>query len=101
LKSIGGDAFSDTAIESISIPASVTSIGDGAFSSCSHLETVICLAENALALGTKNFGSNTADTLWVPAGCKENYMGTAWETAFKTIREIGVSDYPVIEDLNH
>ena len=49
LKEIGGDAFFNTALESITIPEKVTTIGSGAFSGCNNLQTVYYDGDNATA----------------------------------------------------
>jgi hypothetical protein len=50
LTSIGYQAFQNTAITTITIPASVTSIGDYAFYNCNNLTTVYISSNNVLEI---------------------------------------------------
>ena len=60
-------AFSNTAITSITIPDTVTVIGNYAFSGCNKLTTVTCNAETPPELGRNVFDDNTAlSNIYVP-----------------------------------
>ncbi|MDY6409313.1 MAG: hypothetical protein SPK71_05660, partial [Prevotella sp.] len=68
---------------SITIPNSVTSIGEGAFEYCSGLTTVISLIEEPFEITYDVFynyyGETYTGTLYVPTGTKAKYESTpAW-----------------------
>ena len=73
------DAFSYTsALKEITIPASVISIGEDAFRSCSALQKITVLAENPPVLGANVFENvNRNIPLYVPAGSLERYREAA------------------------
>ena len=75
---------------SITIPNSVTSIGDNAFNGCSKLENVYCCAESVPSTGDYVFkGMDIANvTLHVPASAIEAYKTTAPWSGFGTIKAI-------------
>ncbi|GHT02808.1 hypothetical protein AGMMS49525_06880 [Bacteroidia bacterium] len=54
-------------IKTVVINNGVTSIGKGAFSYCSSLTSVTCLATTPPTLSNVNFTSVSTDTLYVPA----------------------------------
>ena len=60
-------------LTSIEIGNSVTSIGDGAFSSCSGLTKITCHATTPPTIEYRTFSYYDAD-LYVPAGCKSAYQ---------------------------
>ena len=81
---------------SISIPNSVTDIGQGAFSGCSGLTTVLSLIEEPFEINSNVFevptfktGINdfTSATLNVPAGTKAKYESMPAWNKFKNIVE--------------
>lgn len=91
--SIGRYAFSMSNISSLLIPAGVTSIGDGAFADCRYLVNVTCMAAEPPYLGDGNqydaWRLKEDNTLYVPAGCRQAYVGNAmWSAAFKHIVEM-------------
>lgn len=65
---IGNEAFSSTAITSISIPDSVTTLGDGAFSNCASLISVTIGADsNLVTIGEGAFYNCTSLTsIFIP-----------------------------------
>ncbi|MFW5780831.1 MAG: leucine-rich repeat protein, partial [Bacillota bacterium] len=59
LNEIKRDTFKNTAIVSVNIPNNITSIGDGAFSKNSHLQTVtIATSSNLRSIGNEAFYKN-------------------------------------------
>ena len=76
--SIGNNAFrNNTAITSITIPASATSIGECAFSGCSSLESIYAESSLPSWLADDAFAEHyNSATLYVPAGAKAAYTAT-------------------------
>ena len=82
--SIGNDAFYYcSGLTSITIPNSVTSIGNYAFYYCSGLTSVKCLASIPPSIGNNSF-QNISDTctLTVPCSSLEAYTASDWNTYF-------------------
>lgn len=101
-------AFNNCSLKSITIPASVDSIGSWAFRYCRNLETVTSLIEDPTAINENVFYSNyvnsewqfTSATLYVPKGTKEKYAATPGWNKFKNIIETD-STNPIIKgDVN-
>ena len=90
--SIGSYAFeSCRKLTSITIPASVTEIGKGAFSGC-YLERMYCKAPTPPALNdyiNENIYQTTY-SLYVPVGCKEAYAAADY---WKNAKEIIETDF--------
>ena len=84
-----------TGLTSISIPASVTSIGRSAFSYCSGLTDIYALRTDPAAYNCSAYAfyevSATLPTLHVPIGSKETYAATAPWSNFKNIVEYDAS----------
>ena len=77
---IGWNAFTGTNLETVSIPATCTKIGEGAFNKCTNLKTAYCYAEMPPFIETDNkdhsyvFGDVHADfRIYVPYGKKRTY----------------------------
>ena len=107
---IAESAFNgNTIIKQVSIPESIEEIGDAAFSGCSELNTIYCLAEEPVALGSAVAAARTrADgdestsnvfngvdkvtcLLYVPAGSVDKYMSAIGWKDFKYIVVIGAN----------
>lgn len=76
---IGKAAFSENpSVQSITIPASVTSIGAMAFAGANNLNMVIAKGSNPAPLGTNVFGSSSMiSNIYVPADAVDAYK-TSW-----------------------
>ena len=85
--SIGDNAFFYcTGLTSVSIPGSVTSIGDGAFYGCSGLTSVTFCGETPASLGNLNFdGCYNLDAIYVPCGTIDAYKSSwsSWTSKIK------------------
>ena len=92
--SIGDKAFYNcSSLTSTIIPNSVTSIGGAAFFGCSGLTSVTCLIEEPFEIDRYVFSSSyNKATLYVPVGTVEKYKATAGWNAFSKIVEIGASE---------
>lgn len=74
LTKIGPYCFTGASITQLTIPDTVTEIGEGAFSFCDQLASITCLAATPPALGTGAFNSETAGfTIKVPAASVAAY----------------------------
>ena len=88
VKSIGGSAFNATQISYIDIPASVTSIGWGAFQNCKSLQTVILRKSTRYAINAEDF-QNVPATFYVPDELLDEYKTAAvWSTFADRIKPI-------------
>lgn len=74
LAKIDSSCFEGALIKQITIPDTVTEIGDNAFYGCYQLASITCLAATPPALGTYAFSSDTAGfTIKVPAASVAAY----------------------------
>lgn len=74
LTKIGKRCFDGASIKQITIPDTVTEIGDGAFLFCRQLESITCLAATPPALGTDALNTDTAGfPIKVPAASVAAY----------------------------
>lgn len=74
LTKIGNSCFNGASIKQITIPDTVTEIGDAAFLFCRQLESITCLAATPPALGTDALYTDTAGfTIKVPAASVAAY----------------------------
>lgn len=106
---IGEKAFeSNTLMTELTIPETVTAIGDGAFAGCTSLEAIYCYATTPIALGsgsamvrTRSGGEETSASsvfdevdketciLYVPQGCHDAYAAADGWCEFIHIEEMG------------
>ena len=85
---IGASAFyGNNTITSITIPNSVTSIGEQAFSDCENLTDVYCLATDVPSTNSNAFDGSYPEymTLHVPAEAIDSYKATEPWSEFGTI----------------
>lgn len=86
--SIGNCAFRCTALTSFIIPSSVTSIGTSAFGYCTGLTSITIEKETPITLTENLVGNPTNVTLYVPSGCAEEYRNASYWSNFTDIREM-------------
>ena len=87
IKTINGSAFYEmTSLQSVKLPATLTTIGDYAFTSCDALTTITSYATTAPTLGTDALkGKASWDAiaancvLRVPDGCTANYAAYSFD----------------------
>ena len=78
-----------SSLTSVTIPNSVTSIGNGAFKNCVNIENFYCYAEEVPSAGYGAFdGFSKNATLYVPASAIEAYKTTEPWSSFGTIKAI-------------
>ncbi|NJB81272.1 hypothetical protein GGR97_000031 [Wenyingzhuangia aestuarii] len=96
LTSIGAFAFSSSGLTSITIPGTVTSIGERAFKNCNELETVIVENSNPIDISDNNVFEGVIlnnVSLIVPNDIAiATYQNTAVWQDFKSIREESTLD---------
>ena len=82
LTKIGFSCFEGAQIKQVTIPDTVTEIGDWAFNYCDQLASITCLAATPPALGSDAFSSDTAGfTIKVPAASVAAYKAaTNWSS---------------------
>ena len=75
---IGKAAFGENpGVQSITIPASVTSIGTMAFAGANNLNMVIAKGSNPTSMGNNVFGSSMISKIYVPGDAVDAYK-TSW-----------------------
>jgi hypothetical protein len=88
--SIDDNAFEGCiSLNSVTIPNSVTSIGGNVFTGCTSLASVVSLRETPCNIDKYSFyGINNNVILYVPVGCRKNYINNDnWKKYFKRIVE--------------
>ena len=93
--SIGESTFYNcSSLTSITIPNSVTSIGECTFAYCENIENVYCYAEEVPSTISDAFYNSNIEnaTLHVPASAIEAYKPTEPWSDFGTIKAIEVAD---------
>lgn len=86
LEIIGNDCFAHAGIEEIILPASLKTIGRGAFADCSKLRTVYCMAKTPPELLDGAVFANTAlEVVYVPKESIYLYRGAKWWSQFKCL----------------
>ena len=87
LRTIGSKAFNSCgSLTSITIPASVTNIGEDAFR-WTRLKTIVSCIDNPFDIGNNTFKYDSDVTLYVPSGTKALYVETPGWNRFSTIIE--------------
>ena len=88
LYSIGDRAFFSCEMTSVTLPDGLHSIGDQAFFWCQALTQVYCKASVPTSASINAFDDNTLmGILYVPIGCKDEYMAVDPWRNFWTIEE--------------
>ena len=85
---IGEGVFQNaTGLTAISIPSSVTSIGDNAFNGCGNLTSVTVAWTKPIGINSTVFSNSGNATLHVPSGSESAYASADYWKDFKTIAE--------------
>ena len=93
--SIGDYAFSRSSLTSVTIGESVTSIGGSAFAYCSKLTSITCKAATPPTLGSYAFHDiSTSIPVYVPCGCVEAYKAASGWEDFTNIQE-SLAEYSI------
>ena len=107
LKEIRTEAIYGTAIESVELPAGISSLSGetwpyGAFYGCDKLTTIISHIEEPFEIHMYTFDNKTYTNgkLYVPLGSKSDYEGTEGWNRFKKIVEFPSPDVNQDEDVN-
>lgn len=100
LKTIGDNAFAGRELTSIKIPASVTSIGAGAFSSCAALTSVTFEKVSRLeSIGEQAFMQTPITALEIPASVKT--IGNKAFQQCKSLKIVSFAEGSVLESIGN
>lgn len=93
IKANGDAAFQNSSnLATITIPESVTRIGESAFSGCTHLESVTLLSQTPPAGANAMFDNTNDCPIYVPSGCLNAYReADYWSKYASRIMEQGTS----------
>lgn len=104
VEAIGGFAFEDSCLESVSIPDSVETIDIDVFNGCEHLKALFVNIENPMEIQIEEKAFDGFERekcrLIIPKGCKANYASHKDFKGFLSIREIGSNDENNLEVAN-
>ncbi len=100
---IEGEAFKDQkSLESLTIPATITEIGDQAFAGCTSLTTVSVFWEEPLAINEGTFEQDVEGaTLYVPEGSERAYAQSGWHDYFLIYGYVEVGDTFVVDNIEY
>lgn len=100
LEKIGKSSFYYDKFETLTLPSTLTFIGDYAFSRVTTLKTLYCKSETPCSLGTGAFNDDMYlfTTLYVPTGSKNAYQSANGWKNFGTIVEYEPSSISSIAD---
>ena len=88
MKVVGEQAFANCPnLKSVSLPSSLSSIGDKAFSDCRALATLEVRMRRPLVIGASTFRNCGTARLLVPKGKKGDYLSANVWKDFATIEE--------------
>lgn len=91
---ISSEAFTGaTNLQKVTLPSTLTGIGDNAFDDCTSITTMVSLAMYPPSLGSQALTGidRTTATLYVPIGTKTTYSATTVWKKFATIIELDES----------
>ena len=95
--SIGYEGFMNcTRLKSVIIGNSVASIGYRAFYDCSDLTSVTALTSTPVSISQDAFTNRTNAILYVPKGSKEAYQAASYWKEFKEIKNIPIPTHKLI-----
>jgi hypothetical protein len=94
------EAFYESHLTTITLPASLTEIGRRAFYGCDNLNEVVSHIEEPFEISGGTFGYETSATLYVPAGCKPKYEATSGWDLFMNIVEMSSPSGIAIDETN-
>lgn len=102
LEKIGKQCFYYDKFETLTLPSTLTLIGDYAFQRVTTLKTLYCKSETPCSLGTNAFNDDMYlfTTLYVPTGSKEAYQSAKGWKNFGTIEEYEPSSISSVVDNN-
>ena len=95
VKTISMYCFAGTALTSILLPESLEKLSTNAFQ-CNNLTTVVSPLQQPISITENTFSNRANATLYVPAGCKSNYLaaGLYWPQFKEIIDDKMVSMSP-------